>query len=195
MLAAGILAAVMSSLDSQFLCLGTMFTQDIYRRFIRRFRTTHPSGPTADHPDDEPSVWVARSFILAIVAISYVLGIWLNGSSVFKLSIWCFSGFAGLFPLILAALYWRGLSAGGAQAAIVTMAATWGFFFFQSGFGQGVVDSDGIRRPYQLLVPGTEWEILPVVPIIATTTVVMVLVSSLTPKPSTNTLAKYFEHP
>ena len=29
LLTAGILAAIMSSLDSQFVCLGTMFTQDI----------------------------------------------------------------------------------------------------------------------------------------------------------------------
>ncbi len=200
LLAAGILAAVMSSLDSQFLCVGTMFTNDIYKRFFKRPQLAgNASGKSTDTETaaketaaNETSVWVARSFILAIVAISYVLGIVLDGRSIFRLSIWCFSGFAGLFPIILAALYWRGLTAWGAQAGIVTMAATWSYFFYASGFGQGVKGADGIQRPYKLFVPGTDWDILPVVPIIAATTVVTILVSWLTPKPSQETIKRYF---
>jgi len=185
LLAAGILAAVMSSLDSQFLCMGTMFTNDIYRRFVRR----------VDHAPAENSVWVARGFILAIVAVSYILGIVLDGRSIFRLSIWCFSGFTGLFPLILAALYWRGLTARGTQAGIVTMAVTWSYFFYASGFGQGIIGADGIQRPYKLLVPGTDWDILPVVPITLATTLVMIVVSWLTRKPSAATLQRYFDEP
>lgn len=220
LLAAGILAAVMSSLDSQFLCMGTMFTNDIYQRFVRRSDSasatlTHAAlsrsttsgdstetsadttagGAAPSHPvaNVETSVWVARSFILAIVAISYILGIVLDGRSIFRLSIWCFSGFTGLFPLILAALYWRGLTAQGTQAGIVTMAVTWSYFFYASGFGQGVLNAEGVLRPYKLLVPGTDWDILPVVPITLATTVVMVVVSWLTPKPSVATLQRYFD--
>jgi len=198
MLAAGILAAVMSSLDSQFLCVGTMFTQDIYRRFVRPSTGRAPAGPEGSLPPhassaSEPSVWVARSFILVIVLISYILGIVLDGRSIFRLSIWCFSGFAGLFPIILAALYWRGLTAAGAQAGIMVMATTWSYFFAVSGFGQGVVNAEGIRRPYKLLVPGTDWDVLPVVPIIVVTTVAMILVSWVTRKPSDQTLARYFD--
>lgn len=211
LLAAGILAAVMSSLDSQFLCMGTMFTNDIYQRFVRRSdavsnSTASAARPVAEtaKPTDaaaverlpapaETSVWVARGFILAIVGISYILGIVLDGRSIFRLSIWCFSGFTGLFPLILAALYWRGLTARGTQAGIVTMAVTWSYFFYVSGFGQGVMGEDGVQRPYKLLVPGTDWDILPVVPITLATTVVMLVVSWLTPKPSAKTLQRYFD--
>ncbi len=213
LLAAGILAAVMSSLDSQFLCMGTMFTNDIYQRFVRRSDSvsnstaiaaspmTDAATPTATAAVDclpapaETSVWVARGFILAIVAISYLLGIVLDGRSIFRLSIWCFSGFTGLFPLILAALYWRGLTARGTQAGIVTMAVTWSYFFYVSGFGQGVIGEDGVQRPYKLLVPGTDWDILPVVPITLATTLVMLAVSWLTPKPSVETLQRYFDEP
>lgn len=176
LLAAGVLAAIMSSLDSQFLCVGTMFTNDIYRRFIKQPKN-NSSG--LQSTDGEPSVWVARIFIILIVAVSYVLGIVLESRSIFALSIWCFSGYAGLFPVILAALYWRGLSATGAQAATVTMIATWCYFFYAGGD--------------KLFVPGTDWDILPVVPITLATTLVMIVVSLLTRKPTESTLRRYFE--
>jgi solute:Na+ symporter, SSS family len=180
LLAAGILAAIMSSLDSQFLCVGTMFTKDIYRRFIKGPNGGKNTGlGKADKNDGEPSVWVARTFIIVIVAVSYVLGIVLVGKSIFSLSIWCFTGYTGLFPIILAALYWRGLTAAGAQAAILTMIATWCYFFFASGD--------------KLYVPGTDWDILPVVPITLATTIVMIAVSVVTQKPTEQTLQRYFE--
>ncbi|MBL8889280.1 MAG: sodium:solute symporter family protein [Planctomycetaceae bacterium] len=176
LLAAGVLAAIMSSLDSQFLCVGTMFTNDIYRRFIRK---PNANSHSLHATSGEPSVWVARTFIILIVAISYVLGIVLEGRSIFALSIWCFSGYAGLFPIIFAALYWRGLTATGAQAATVTMIVTWCYFFYAGG--------------EELLIPGTDWDILPVVPITLGTTVVMIVVSLVTKKPTEKTLSRYFE--
>lgn len=180
LLAAGILAAIMSSLDSQFLCVGTMFTNDIYRRFIKGPNAGKNTGLSKGGQDNgEPSVWVARAFIIVIVAVSYVLGIVLVGKSIFSLSIWCFTGYTGLFPIILAALYWRGLTAAGAQAAILTMIATWCYFFFASGD--------------KLFIPGTDWDILPVVPITLATTIVMIAVSLITRKPSDQTLQRYFE--
>jgi SSS family solute:Na+ symporter len=192
LLAAGILAAVMSSLDSQFLCVGTMFTKDIYQRLGWGGSSRDPLEGLGAGASREPSVWVARIFILVIVALTYVLGIVLDGRSIFRLSIWCFSGFAGLFPLVVAALYWRGLTAWGAQAGILTMAGTWVYFFHQSGWGQGLLTDDGKYKAYQLYVPGTEWEILPVVPILLATTLAMVLVSMVTSPPSSKTIQRYF---
>lgn len=182
LLASGILAAVMSSLDSQFLCAGTIFTTDIYDRFFKREK-------------GETSIWVARSFILAIVLVTYVFSLIAPGKSVFSLSIWCFSGYAALFPLIFAAIYWRRLTKAGAIAGILAMAGTWGYFFYMSGFGQGiknVVNGTETYLPYKLLIPGTEYEVMPVVPIIVATTLVMVLVSLVTPKPSDETIKRFF---
>ena len=51
---AGVLAAIMSSLDSQFMCLGTMFTNDIV---VRKFGE--------DRFTDSQKVLIARGFILA----------------------------------------------------------------------------------------------------------------------------------
>lgn len=180
LLASGILAAVMSSLDSQFLCVGTIFTTDIYDRFFKR-------------GDQETSVWVARAFIIGIVVVTYIFSLLAPSKSVFSLSIWCFSGFASLFPLIFAAIYWRGLTKAGAIAGILAMAGTWLYFFAQSGFGQGIlIEGSNEFQAYRLLIPGTQYEVMPVVPIILSTTVVMILVSLVTPKPSQATLDRFF---
>ncbi|MEL7265790.1 MAG: sodium:solute symporter family protein, partial [Planctomycetota bacterium] len=102
LLAAGILAAIMSSLDSQFLCIGTIFTNDVASRLFKKEQLT-----------DAKMVWINRGFIIAIVAVTYFLCSG-NNRSVFALGIWCYSGFSALFPIVFAALYWRRLSAAGA---------------------------------------------------------------------------------
>jgi len=108
---AGILAAIMSSLDSQFLCLGTMFTNDI---------VLHGSGK--NRFTDKQIVLIARAFVIAIVAITYILSLVLFKKNIFDLAIWSFSGFASLTPLVFAALYWRRATKAGAYAS-VTVAA------------------------------------------------------------------------
>ena len=62
LLTAGVLAAIMSSLDSQFLCLGTIFTNDI---------VIHRAG--AEKYSDKQIIFIARCFIVAIVALTYGL--------------------------------------------------------------------------------------------------------------------------
>ena len=95
LLTAGILAAIMSSLDSQFLCLGTMFENDLISHYFGEERFT-----------DRQQILITRAFIIAIVALTYLLSL-TAPRSVFSLGVWCFSGFSALFPLVFAALYWR----------------------------------------------------------------------------------------
>ncbi|MDH3583342.1 MAG: sodium:solute symporter family protein [Phycisphaerae bacterium] len=114
LLTAGILAAIMSSLDSQFVCLGTMFTNDVVVRLTGPGRFT-----------DRQLVWLARGFVVFVVAISYALSMALLTTNVFNLGVWCFSGFAALFPLVFAALYWKRTTRAGAIACILTTAAVW----------------------------------------------------------------------
>ena len=97
LLTAGILAAIMSSLDSQFLCIGTIFSNDV----VNHYR----SEPLSDRAQ----VLTTRGFIIGIVLITYLLSL-SNRSSVFALAVWCFSGFSSLFPLIFAAVYWKRLT-------------------------------------------------------------------------------------
>jgi len=123
LVSAGILAAIMSSLDSQFLCLGTMFTNDIVLHNSKREFT------------DKQIMFIARGFIIGIVALTYLLSLLLFDKNVFDLAVWCFSGFAALTPLVLAALYWRRATKAGAYASVIATAGTWFVFFAMSGFG------------------------------------------------------------
>ena len=175
-LAAGILAAIMSSLDRQFLCIGTMFNNDV---------VNHTFG--ADRFTDKQQVLFTRLFIVAIVAITYLLSLG-NVRSVFALGVWCFSGFSSLFPLVVAALYWRGLTASGAIAGILAAITSWSYLFYQ-----GTLDPQGLSK-YVLRLPigGESYEVMPVVAMVFSTLIAMVVVSLVTPKPPQETLAKFF---
>ncbi len=120
---AGVLAAIMSSLDSQFLCLGTIFTNDIVLHRARR------------EYSDKAILLMARGFVVAIVALTYILSLVLFEQNVFDLAVWSFSGFAALTPLVLAALYWRRATKVGAYLSVIATAITWFVLFKRSGFG------------------------------------------------------------
>ncbi len=170
-LTAGVLAAIMSSLDSQFLCIGSIFTNDIVAHYFARDRLT----------DHQKVLW-GRVFVVLIVGITYALGVKLQGArGVFTLGIWCFTGFASLFPLVFAAIYWRRATKAGAYACILTAAATWIYFFAQSGYGAD--------RGY--LVFGMQ----PAAIMVTMSAIAMFVVSLMTPPPAPATVAKFFDPP
>lgn len=173
LLAAGILAAIMSSLDSQFLCVGSIFTNDIVLHYMGKDRFT-----------EKQQVWIARAFIILIVAITFFLST-RGYNSVFAMAVWCFSGFTGLFPLVFAALYWKRLTAAGALSSILTTFASWIYLFRESGWG-----SD---RDFALYFFSERLPIMPVVAIFAASTVSLVLTSYLTRPPEKETLDKFFD--
>ena len=175
LLAAGILAAIMSSLDSQFLCIGTIFTNDIL---------THYKGK--ENVSDAKQVLYTRMFIVAIVTITYLLGL-LKPPSVFALGVWCFSGFSALFPIVFAALYWRGLSSAGAIGGICAAIISWSVLFYQA------LKQDALRTfILKLPIGGEEYEVMPVVAMIVSSLITMIVVSLITPKPSEKTLSRFF---
>ena len=173
LLTAGILAAIMSSLDSQFLCLGTMFSTDIVNHYRR------------EPLSDRAQVLTTRGFIIAIVLVTYLLSLG-NYRSVFTLAVWCFSGFSSLFPLIFASVYWKRLTKPGAYACVIAAASVWCWLFYDSGLGAD--------REYTLKIPlGTEaYEVMPVAAIFLASSLAMVLVSLATSPPREETLAKFF---
>jgi len=163
---AGILAAIMSSLDSQFLCLGTMFTNDIVLH-----------GKKKGTYSDKKIVLIARLFIVAIVSLIYVLGVLLQKKSIFDLAIWSFSGFASLTPLVFAALYWKRANARGAFCCIIASMATWLILFANSGWGGEGAVLGGIMPAAICTVAG----------------IIGMVVGSLTaPAPSEATIRKFF---
>jgi SSS family solute:Na+ symporter len=170
---AGVLAAIMSSLDSQFMCLGTMFTNDI---------VAYRLGP--NRLGDRQKVLLARGFILLVVGITYGLSVWLMDSAhVFDLGVWCFSGFAALFPLVLAAVYWKRTTLAGAFASILVTALVWGVLFYRDIIAEKPPGAED-----ELLI----WGMMPVTFILAASAAALVVVSLLTRKPSAETIRKFF---
>ncbi|TWT80940.1 Sodium/proline symporter [Planctomycetes bacterium CA13] len=175
-LLAGILAAIMSSLDSQFLCIGTMFTTDI---------VVHYGGK--DRFNDRQIILISRCFIIAIVTITFMLSLTnIAQTRVFQLGIWCFSGFSSLFPLALLAVYWRGLSKWGAYAGVLTAAGVWFWLFSASNFG--AIDNWSV----DITLGEKTIHTMPVATIFLASAAATIIVSLITPKPSEATLLKFF---
>lgn len=174
LLSAGVLAAIMSSLDSQFLCLGTMFTEDI---------AVHYGGK--DRFSEKQTVLIARSFIIAIVAVVYFFSLF-EPRRVFILGVWCFSGFASLFPLVFASLYWKRLTKLGAYAAVLACTGSWLYFFRESDWGNDVTYT------VDYTIGGQVYDTMPVMTMFLLTTAALVLVSLVTPRPSQATIQKFF---
>ena len=163
---AGVLAAIMSSLDSQFVCIGTMFTRDV---------VIHACG--TERFSDRQTVWIARGFIFVIVLVTFLLSL-SNPVQIFSLGVWCFSGFAALFPVVFAALYWRRTTRAGAISAIVVTAVVWFFLFRASGYG----------ADRGFLVFGA----MPVAFVFGACAISLIVVSLFTAPPSEGTVRRFF---
>ena len=165
-LGAGILAAIMSSLDSQFLAIGSMFTNDIATDLMRKNRLS-----------DTQKVRLGRVVVTTVAIAAYLFSL-SEPRSVFTLGVWCFSGYAALFPLAVAAIYWRRATKQGALASLtVTVVLGW-LFFRASGYGDD---------PSYLFMG-----MLPAATMVAASTATLIVVSLLTSPPSRQTVDKFF---
>jgi SSS family solute:Na+ symporter len=169
---AGTIAAIMS-MDSQIMALGTMFTEDV---------VVHLKGK--GRIGDRAQVWWSRGFILGLMVVSYFLAAY-PPPNVFDLGVWCFSGFAGLFPLVVAAIYWKRVTTAGAFASVLTMLGVWGVLFYRGLIRPALEGAKSIEEPLVLGVMPVAWVVLAAL-------VALVLVSLATRPPSEATLRKYF---
>ena len=130
---AGILAATMSTADSQLLTAASGVTNDICQNFfgIRLKPRT--------------SMWLARLSVMAIAVIA-VFFARNPDSSIFKVVSFAWAGFGAAFgPVMLAALFWKRANRWGALAGMLTggvMVFVWKFLI--SGLG-------GVFAIYELL--------------------------------------------
>ncbi len=172
---AGVLAAIMSSLDSQFMCLGTMFTSDIVVRLFGKHRFS-----------DTQKILLARVLVVLVVGVTYLLALWLKDSAhVFDLGVWCFTGFASLFPVVFASVYWRRTTLAGVMASIIATVVTWCILFYRDIAMKRAATGAGED---ELLIAG----LMPVAFIFAVAAISLVVVSLLTRPPSKQTVDKFF---
>jgi solute:Na+ symporter, SSS family len=165
-LAAGVISSVMNSLDSQSLAIGSMFTQDIVRHY--RFH---------DRMSEQQQVFYGRLFVLLILLATYVISLF-SGRSIFKLGIWSFTGFAALFPVVIAALYWKRSTRYGAFASVLSVIVLWIYFFFRAGESEAYT------------IGGTG--IMPVAVIFLVSTVCMIFFSLISKAPDESVIQKFF---
>ena len=141
-LAAGVFAAIMSSLDSQTLALGAMFTEDIVRFY-----------GFDDQLSEKQQVLFGRVFVAAFLVLAFVASLFTT-RSIFELGTWSLTGFAGLVPVFVGALYWKRSTKQGAAAAILGVIGLWMFFFADSLSADGAYSVGGTGLiPAGIIVP------------------------------------------
>ena len=166
LLAAGVFSACMNSVDSQVLALGNMFTHDIVRHYGFH-----------DRMSDRQVIRVGRLFIAGILTGTFLLSL-ITDRSIFRLGVWSFTGFAALFPIVVAALFWKRSTKQGAIASVLSVAVLWLFFFLRS---QDHQDAS---------VLGTG--LMPVAVIFVTAAAVLTIVSLMTRPPDEAVLRRFF---
>jgi len=175
--------------DSQILALSTMFTEDVFAHYEGHARF----GEAAQ-------VHTGRAFVIGVTVVAYVIALRLP-ESIFTVAVqYAFTGFAALSPLLVAALFWRGSTKWGALASTLWVAiGVLGIAAFNTivpapppGQATAVWSVAGehvlVRTAGGLSVLG----LLPVVPMVLISALLMLVVSALTPKPGAATIARYF---
>lgn len=158
----GILAATMSTSDSQMLLVSSSIAQNLYKGIIKK-------------DANEKQVLIvsrAATILIAIVAMFIASN---QESKIFDLVSYAWSGFGAAFgPLILFSLFWKRTTLAGAISGMVTggvVSIVWSMFISKLG---------GVFGVYSLL------------PAFVISSIVIVVVSLLTKKPS-DEIIKEFE--
>lgn len=105
---AAILAAIMSTIDSQLLVSSSVLTEDFYKHIIKK------------DASDLQQIWIGRACVLIISVISIILAL-IPGNTVLGLVSYAWAGFGAAFgPLVLAALFSKKTSWQSALAGMIT---------------------------------------------------------------------------
>lgn len=106
---AAVLAAVMSTADSQLLVLSSSLTEDI---------------PTIEKMSDNKKEWISRAGVVGFALIAFLIA--LNDSgTILSMVGYAWGGFGAAFgPLIILSLLWRGTTKLGALAGMIVGSAT-----------------------------------------------------------------------
>ena len=113
LLLSAILAAAMSTADSQLLVASSAFTSDIYKPIFKKNAT------------DKEILWVGRAVVIAISIVAFFIAIAPGAGSIMDLVSNAWAGFGAAFgPVIVLSLYWKRITYTGALAGIVAGALT-----------------------------------------------------------------------
>ncbi len=104
---AAILAAIMSTADSQLLVTSSALTEDFYHVLFRK------------DASEKELVWISRFAVIAVSLVAYVFA--MNpDSSVLGLVSYAWAGFGATFgPIIILSLFWKRMTRNGALGGII----------------------------------------------------------------------------
>ena len=113
----GILAAIMSTADSQLLVTSSAISEDIFKGVIKRKDRSSDSS-------EKSALMVGRIAVVVVAVIAFVIALDPE-SSVMELVKDAWAGFGAAFgPVVLLALFWKRSTLAGAVAGMATGALT-----------------------------------------------------------------------
>lgn len=161
----GILAAIMSTADSQLLVTASSVAEDIYKGVVKK------------DAEDEKVLIVSRITVLVVAVLAYLIALNPN-SSIMTLVSDAWAGFGSAFgPIVLLSLFWKRTNFQGALTGIISGAVTvivWDYLPVING------QTIGVATGLYSLVVG-----------FAVSFVTIVVVSLLTPPPSEEILKEF----
>ena len=112
-LLSAVLAASMSTADSQLLSAASAFASDVYKPIIRK-----------DNANDKEMLWAGRIVVLVISVIALIIAANPNSGSIMSLVSNAWGVFGAAFgPVIMLSLFWKRFTFSGAVTGIVVGAA------------------------------------------------------------------------
>lgn len=110
---AAILAAIMSTVDSQLLVSSSTLTEDFYKTFLRR------------QASQKELVWVGRIIVILMAVIALIIALYSEQQKVIELVGFAWAGLGAAFgPALILSLYWRRMNLAGAIAGILVGGTT-----------------------------------------------------------------------
>ncbi|MBQ9983135.1 MAG: sodium/proline symporter PutP [Lachnospiraceae bacterium] len=167
----GILAAIMSTADSQLLVASSAVAEDFFKGIFKKDAT------------DKTVLYVSRVTVVVIAVLAYLIALNPN-SSVMGLVSNAWAGFGAAFgPTVVLSLYWKRVNLPGAIAGIVSGAATvlvWDYLPICKDIVTGEALTLGAKTGLYSLAVG-----------FLISLVLIVVVSSVTKKPSAEMLQEF----
>lgn len=159
----GILAATMSTADSQLLAAASSVSQNLLQEALGLKLS------------EKKSIWLARLTVVGIAVVGVILAFDPN-SSVFEIVSFAWAGFGATFgPVVLCSLFWRRSNLWGALS------------------GMGVGAAAIFVWKYAVRPLGGIWDFYELLPAFLLALVTIVVVSLITEKPSEKILAQFDE--
>lgn len=140
-LLAAILAAIMSTIDSQLLVSSSALAKDFYKTFFRK-----------DASQTE-LVWVSRGSVILISIIALILA--KSGGSVLSLVAYAWGGFGAAFgPAIILSLFWKRITRNGALWGMIVGGLTVIIWKNYSTFGLDAIFPNFDFGAWYEIIPG-----------------------------------------